>query len=481
MKQDTFMDALEYIDDTLLESAADSMMRKKRHGLWLWVSAVACLAVVIGVWALLGEGGWKPGGDSVLQNGATVDSQKGPEQICPSVPMTDGPIEGLPPQTNQDPVRPEGYRPPPVTEEPGQIPKFEGVHFSAQQLGELFPDYYGDTFVYEQVCVPAGSLSSIAGIEGQEYINVYQYTDGTEPKESEVLGVVYDILPRLEELAGGTIPTPMLQKQSNAYFGTVESGARTVSVRGLTSRTTISYRVGSAYDHDPGAPVLQINGATLSAWKADTDQQIMESLSQAIPYLEGIFDMDLSACKIFRDYSDDGSFFYQMTVYLYSEDHVVDEVFEQYDDYPVRYIAGEVLCLNYEYVYRDGAADAVVCRELEFISQPRQLLKAAGQYEILSLAEAQALLNKGYVFSAHACRLCMQMQPEMSFADYDLVSLEYVLGKEYAIPFYTFYKKLNEDETGLVRYAKTMVPAIEASGMEEYFDDQIQYHQPSTD
>lgn len=57
-----------------------------------------------------------------------------------------------------------------------------------------------------------------------------------------------------------------------------------------------------------------------------------------------------------------------------------------------------------------------------------------------------------------------------------MVGVEYVYGKDYGIPFYTFYKKLSEDENGFVRYAKTMVPAIEVSGLEEYFEAQEEFH-----
>lgn len=46
----------------------------------------------------------------------------------------------------------------------------------------------------------------------------------------------------------------------------------------------------------------------------------------------------------------------------------------------------------------------------------------------------------------------------------------------YGIPFYTFYKKIRQDEDGFVQYAKTMVPAIEVSGLEEYFYAQMETH-----
>lgn len=93
---------------------------------------------------------------------------------------------------------------------------------------------------------------------------------------------------------------------------------------------------------------------------------------------------------------------------------------------------------------------------------------------------AEAMLRNGYVFSNHSCRLCMQNRQKVDFTDYDRVSLEYVFASDdirgYGIPFYTFYKRIRVNENGFVQYAKTMVPAIEVSGLQAYFEDQVQHH-----
>lgn len=95
---------------------------------------------------------------------------------------------------------------------------------------------------------------------------------------------------------------------------------------------------------------------------------------------------------------------------------------------------------------------------------------------MLTLSEAEALLSKGYVFGGHGCTLCMANQPAVDFSDYDAVSLEYVAAPDspgqksrLSLPFYAFYKYIGENEYGIPTYAKTYVPAIEISGLEEYF------------
>ena len=44
------------------------------------------------------------------------------------------------------------------------------------------------------------------------------------------------------------------------------------------------------------------------------------------------------------------------------------------------------------------------------------------------------------------------------------------------VPFYTFYKQIGTSPGGNPIYAKTYVPAIEVTGMEEYFQKAMEFH-----
>lgn len=508
MKQDNLLDALQYIDDALLESAADSMTEKKHYALWFWMTATAaCVALVIGVWALLRQDAPLPDRSPVLQNNPTIMTDpiqnpipNGPTQSCPDGMQQDkvdptkppantcpDPTESMkpsaPPEEPDGPVdsapncpeRPAGYRPPPMVEQPMEVPKNNGAGFTAEELGKLFSGYYGDTIYYEQVGFPDDILSGLASPPTVDYITIYQSTDREAAKEEAALGVLYDILPRLEKMLGQQIPIPQLVTES---MWASSLSQNYITLKNYANGIEISCKSGSQYSYQSDDPALKINGITLSAKADDTDEKIMESVSAAIPYLEEVFDMDLSAYKIYRDYafSDDMSYLSYMTVYLYSDDDVLDQFLQEYDDFPRRYLAGEVLCLNFSVTYRPGEMDTVICREIEFITQPQRWVKPLEQRKMLTLAEAEDLLDKGYIFCPHFCSICLQEQGAVDFSDYDRVSLEYVYGKDYAIPFYTFYKKLGDNADGSVRYAKTMIPAIDATGMEEYFESQLQYH-----
>lgn len=97
---------------------------------------------------------------------------------------------------------------------------------------------------------------------------------------------------------------------------------------------------------------------------------------------------------------------------------------------------------------------------------------------MLTLEEAEELLEKGYVFSGHVCSLCEANQDDVDFSDYDTVAIEYQMRDTgYVVPFYVFYKYLKTDENGMQCYAKTMVPAVRVEGLDEYFQEQTKYHQ----
>jgi hypothetical protein len=102
------------------------------------------------------------------------------------------------------------------------------------------------------------------------------------------------------------------------------------------------------------------------------------------------------------------------------------------------------------------------------------------RFNTISLEEAKAMLEKGYVFGGHSCPLCMQEQETVDFSDYDHVGIEYVQKATYEgytneyYPFYAFYKEIEDG-----RFARTYVPAFRVSGLEEYFESQKSKHNSS--
>lgn len=409
MREEKLMDAMEYVDDQLLESAADSMAGKRKRGQWKPLAAMAaCLAMVVGLF-------W---------------------------------YNRFPP-----------------------VPKYENAIFSAEQIGELFPakDAMG-TNAYTEEGYPNEELFVVPEVLDVEYLNIYKQI-GTEPSEAELRSLIKEVFPYIGKMYGCDVSQTLFVRKASAtgYSAeTVSSGKRILASSDL-------YSLSVSWGNDDLSP-LSINGETFYAKNVQTDEEIMASVSSVIPYLEQVFDTELSAYKIDRSYSSSDADINYLNVWLYSETQVTDELLEQYDREPTRYCTGAMICLEFSREDLAKPSDTVVCRYISYEKSIQHRYKAYAQCRMISLDEAEALLANGYVFSNHVCKLCMDMQEQVDFSDYDRVSLEYVFGEDYSIPFYTFYKKIREDEDGFVQYAKTMVPAIEVSGLEEYFEEQQRYH-----
>lgn len=111
--------------------------------------------------------------------------------------------------------------------------------------------------------------------------------------------------------------------------------------------------------------------------------------------------------------------------------------------------------------------------------------RAFKQVRRLPLEEAEKLLYKGYVFGGHSCYLCTRDPEGVSFEGYDRVGIEYLFrsddiinynSTETGIPFYAFFKEIGKDDNVNIIFAKTYVPAIYVSGLDEYFERQRAYH-----
>jgi hypothetical protein len=77
----------------------------------------------------------------------------------------------------------------------------------------------------------------------------------------------------------------------------------------------------------------------------------------------------------------------------------------------------------------------------------------------------------------------MSEQKAISFRNYDYVGIKYVYGYKDAsrtmligFPVYVFYKEIGIGENGNKIFAVTYVPAIEVSGLQEYFENQKANH-----
>ncbi len=230
---------------------------------------------------------------------------------------------------------------------------------------------------------------------------------------------------------------------------------------------------------------LSIENKMVSVLESDTDEQIQEKLKDTIDYICNSFGKAYTEVKIERDYSYDQ--LDAITIYLYTPEETIFP--ENFLNVPktssyIRLILhtdwGKGTMCDW-----GGSKDEAFLTDVslrETVVDLNEYYTVTSKSKKLSLEEAEKLLEKGYVFGGHSCPLCMAAQPEVDFSDYTCVDIEYVSGVsgEMIIPFYAFYKCINVSEDGIQTYAKTYVPAIEVSGLDEYFENQKSKHKTNS-
>jgi hypothetical protein len=226
---------------------------------------------------------------------------------------------------------------------------------------------------------------------------------------------------------------------------------------------------------------LKINDSMVSILESDTDEQIKEKLQETIATVCASFGKQYTNIKICRQYS------YQqldgITVYLYSDEETIFP--SNFSESPM---TSDYMTLTFHTDWGSGtrydwggSKDEAYLIEVSLneIARPwNEYYTVDAKATMLTLEEAEQLLEKGYVFGGHSCPLCMAEQAYVDFSDYTYVDIEYVSDEkgEICIPFYAFYKYLGETQYGVRMYAKTYVPAVVVSGYDEYFESQKDSH-----
>ena len=131
------------------------------------------------------------------------------------------------------------------------------------------------------------------------------------------------------------------------------------------------------------------------------------------------------------------------------------------------------------YVENDDDSDILKLSSIyyyEMTQQKKESYNEIARLRKLSLKEAEALLKNGYYFADSVCGFCAaNSNKAVDFTKgYDRVSLVYRESKNgVSVPFYCFYVKTRHNIfTGVREYGYVYVPAIEVSGLADYFEGQ---------
>ena len=384
------------------------------------------------------------------------------------------------------PIRLLDFPPPDVTTSgDGTVsppPIFEKLSFTADDIDHVMKsiDTYGSTNAYRKVYVPDAKYLYVTPIPyGKKTAYIYEYQE-TEPKsisKTEFNKIASDIFTSLDSKLGSgsadfTYEIDYSEKNDEYDTDTVIAGIN-VSLS-YSQSSTFVYLSSQNYGE-----CISLKGESIKVDENLSDEEILKSLEPVKKLLFEAFNIEFSNAKVARHFleSGDGAFslivsFYNMTDYAKPLEIALDYV-------------------NIEFSKSENSTEDTGIFEIRTIYYRKDHYPVEQKYTIkaenklISISEAEKLLYKGYVFGGHSCRLCMEAQDKISFKGYDFVEIEYIFDRDYsvfpskptvAIPFYAFYKKIGKAENGNMIYAKTYVPAVEVSGLDEYFKGQIKNH-----
>ena len=339
------------------------------------------------------------------------------------------------------------------------------------------------TNAYETVYAPIGEDPTVSPVSDSLFTKVYAGTFASLPlNKSSFQAFTDEIMNRLATAIGISIHTYTVKKRDTGWSPntlSANSGRNnTLDFEWVSEQSSEmqEFTLGYTKDH----PII-LNGQIVQVDFNMTDEELKTALEPIRDELFSLFGVEFKDIRIDRQYNGYSPYGAdRVTIYFYNENaHPMN----LYGSLPLSDFVEIQASISSE------AADSVSTRC--FVTYREYRAPAKLRYTVsqivttVSLSRAEELLKKGYSLGNHNCELCMGSQERIDFENYDYVgltydfsfhSLSYTTFKE-AVPFYAFYKKLEDTENGLTRYAVTYVPAIHVVGYESYFINRKDNHQ----
>jgi len=361
----------------------------------------------------------------------------------------------------------------------GHVPTVNGAMFSAEEIEKIMHrDTMGvSTNAYQKIRVKSPEELRIYKIPETEYIPIYD-TKLSELNEDELLKLANCIIPKFEDLFDcelecydeyhdTTFTDSIVIKYQSKKENRKDSQLK-IEIEQRQDYYNISFDY-SNYQYKKDAVPLKLDGKDLISNADMSEEERYASHSVVRDIFCELFGIELP----YHDFRTRGSTFYNgITHPTENYSKVYSEDYYNYDNFLTIYGG-----ISHQYdvnmdlrIFRKNTED--YCPEI-------------ARTKMLTLEEAEELLYKGYVFGGHTCKLCMAEQAKVDFEGYDYVGLEYVFGKDnnyydtVGVPFYVFYKLIETEELEthtVYTYAKTYVPAVKVSGLDEYFELQKEKH-----
>ena len=474
MSRDKWMRAVGEIDEALVEEFLEqdsrpvpsSAKQKIKQLWWVPIPAVAvCLCIAIGLYHLA---------PLLLINPFDNPTD-------PSKPPVSGEVQPRPPVGELPPWSPAVGEDVPVVEVPAKITDQSYNYYVIYDKSSFIGSLPGWTGWYATRKIPAGEVLSFTPSSTEAYLPIYEQANSFS--EDMLDSFIQQWLPAAGELTGIRETEYVIK-----YSG----------LSGLPSPISYSAIIGS-YDTKQ---YIQFRGSenSLLAFQcpaeaiarqeyfpsfpsSDSDEAILSALDDGIAYLKELLGLEIQSIRIHRlfDSLDVSSSLLTSTGHL----TVILQGYppEGSQAYPNEIASTPAYTLTLQYRYSDRQnSDQLVLDKLIYGESldTANYFFTVGKAKTIPLSEAEELLDAGYVYSNIKCLLCREQKSDVDFSDYDAVGLVYRQGQvghsSWSVPFYAFYKHTQTDEDGSNNYAIAYVPAVEITGLEEYFAECTEKH-----
>ena len=360
-------------------------------------------------------------------------------------------------------------------------PIYKDVSYTAEDIARVMRSIatYGSTNAYREVYVSDPEYLYITPIPENKttaYIYEFQKVEKPHITKEEFGNIASDVFTAISNNFGnGTTSFEYEIKYSEKY----ENYDTETVIAGIDASISHGESVFVALRPEHRDVGMCIKGNKIQINQNLSDEEIIESLEPVKELLFKTFGVDFSEAEVIRSFLEyeDGAVgirvrFYDMSEYMKPLGVIRSYIDIEFSKKIADIEDKDIFEIRTIYYRKDRASD-------------EEYYKIKSEVDLISMQEAEKLLYKGYVFGGHSCRLCMAAQDKISFRGYDYVEIEYIFDREYSgissvqtvgIPFYAFYKEIGTAKNGNLIYAKTYVPAIEVSGLEEYFEEQITNH-----
>ena len=342
-------------------------------------------------------------------------------------------------------------------------------------IGAMFPRIrflFPLPWYVEDIMTSEGGLASETNSYGKVTVGPGHTLSFMPVPDAEVLPIYYrnPNIPKADEAQLEAWAAPIKERLYQSLTTRPEAGNYEIRTAHANNKRCYYLYLGRSYESESrGNCSILLEGEYVSVDSTQSDEQILLSLSSIKNKLFRIFDMDLPDAKVIRRTDPSGYGTNDLEIRFY------DETAHPLNPY-LRVSDCIVISFDFENLHGDRDSNSIhlnasiMCYQTR--KDPDYFYQELRDVKMLTLQEAERMLEKGYVFYQD-CDACQSMNPPVDFSSYDHVGFQYLQdaekGSNLILPFYAFYKKINETPDGTITYAKTYVCAIQIPGMEAYF------------